>query len=125
MVTPPERGDVAWFRFDPSRGHEQKGTRPALILSPAAYNAKPGLCLAVPITSHSKGYPFEVPLPPGLAISGVALADQVKCLDWRERLVSMALRVPRDVVLDVTARLIPLLGVEPLHPKRGHKPSGL
>lgn len=83
MAYVPERGDIVWLSFDPQAGHEQAGHRPALVLSPKAYNAKSGLMLCCPLTTKIKGYPFEV------SINGpspsVALADQVKSLDWRAR----------------------------------------
>jgi mRNA interferase MazF len=79
----PERGDIVWLSFDPQAGHEQAGHRPALVLSPKAYNAKTGLMLCCPMTTKIKGYPFEVVLA-GSAPSA-ALADQVKSLDWRAR----------------------------------------
>jgi mRNA interferase MazF len=79
----PDRGDIVWLEFNPQAGHEQAGHRPALVLSPAAYNGKTGLMLCCPLTTQIKGYPFEV------AISGnpssAALADQVKSLDWVAR----------------------------------------
>src|SRR5207245_2851651 len=79
----PDTGDLVWLTFDPQAGHEQRGRRPALILSPRAYNSKARLAIACPVTSHVKVYPFEVPLPPGGKISGVVLADHVKNLDWQ------------------------------------------
>jgi mRNA interferase MazF len=79
----PERGHLVWLSLDPQSGHEQAGRRPALVLSPASYNGPVGLALVCPVTGRAKGYPFEVPLPPGLPVSGVVLADHVKCLDWR------------------------------------------
>ncbi|AZG75585.1 endoribonuclease MazF [Methylocystis rosea] len=79
----PERGDIVWLSFDPQAGHEQKGHRPALVLSPKAYNGKTGLMLCCPMTMKIKAYPFEVPLAE--AKPSVALADQVKSLDWRAR----------------------------------------
>ena len=81
----PDRGDIVWVRFTPQAGHEQAGHRPAVVISPAAYNRLLGLALVCPITSRAKGYPFEVALPAGTAVTGVVLADQVKSLDWRER----------------------------------------
>ena len=81
----PDRGDVVWLEFDPRAGHEQSGRRPAVVVSPAAYNGRAGLALLCPITSQVKGYPFEVEIPSGLAVSGVVLADQIKNLDWRAR----------------------------------------
>lgn len=79
----PEAGDIVWLDFDPQSGHEQAGHRPALVISPATYNGRTGLILCCPLTSQIKNYPFEV------VISGsrrnVALADQIKNLDWRAR----------------------------------------
>src|SRR4029453_16195450 len=76
----PDAGDLVWLTFDPEAGHEQRGRRPARILSPRAYNSKTRLAIACPITSHVKGYPFEVLLGPGDKIAGVVLADHVKNL---------------------------------------------
>lgn len=79
----PAAGDIVWLQFDPQAGHEQAGHRPALVLSPEAYNRRVGLMLCVPLTTRIKGYPFEVGIsgePPS-----VALADQVRSLDWRAR----------------------------------------
>jgi mRNA interferase MazF len=96
--------------FDPQAGHEQGGRRPALILSPRAYNAKARLALACPVTSHVKGYPFEVALPPGGSIAGVVLADHVKNLDWQARKAVFESKSPLSVVAEVRERLRPLLG---------------
>ena len=82
MAYIPKRGDVVWISFNPQAGHEQAGRRPAVILSPRAYNGKVGLAIMCPITNQSKGYPFEVALPKEAKVSGVILADQVKSLDW-------------------------------------------
>ena len=80
----PDSGDLVWLNFNPQTGHEQKGRRPALVISPKIYNEKSGLVLACPITSQIKNYPFEVALT-GHPVKGVVLADQIKSLDWRER----------------------------------------
>lgn len=79
----PERGDVVWINLDPQAGHEQAGVRPVLVLSPASYNGRVGLMVCCPITTQSKGYPFEVLIKNNLKVSGVILADQVKSLDWK------------------------------------------
>jgi mRNA interferase MazF len=95
--------------MDPSIGHEQAGRRPALVLSPGAYNSKVGLAILCPITSQVKGYPFEVPLPSGLPVQGVVLSDQVKSLDWRSRSAEFACSVPTDsmaAVLQLLGRLV-------------------
>ena len=105
----PARGDVVWINFDPQAGHEHAGRRPAVVLSPTAYNAKVGLALFCPITSRIKGYPFEAALPPGLAVSGVALADQVKSLDWREREATFSCSLPSDMLQRILDRVRLLL----------------
>jgi len=107
----PDAGDLVWLTFDPQAGHEQRGRRPALVLSPRAYNVKARLAIACPITSHLKGYPFEVPLPPGGKIVGAVLADHVKNLDWHVRRVVFEAKAPGDVVTDVRERLRVLLGL--------------
>jgi mRNA interferase MazF len=107
----PDAGDLVWLTFDPHAGHEQRGRRPALILSPRAYNAKARLAIACPITSHVKGYPFEVALPDGGKVTGVVLADHVKNLDWNARRVEFAATAPVDVLIDVRERLRVLLGL--------------
>ncbi len=106
----PGRGDVVWITLDPQAGHEQAGRRPGLVLSPAAYNGRVGLALMCPITGQAKGYPFEVPLPEGLAVAGVILADQVKSLDWGARKSSRTGAVPEEVLAQVFRRLAPLRG---------------
>ena len=93
----PARGDVVWIDMNPQLGREQAGRRPAVILSPLSYNRKVGLALLCPITNHEKGYPFEVPIPEGLPVSGVVLADQVKSLDWRARRVEKAFSLSPDL----------------------------
>ena len=107
----PDAGDVVWLTFDPPAGHEQRGRRPALILSPRAYNAKARLAVACPITSHTKGYPFEVPLPEDAKVTGAVLSDHVKSLDWSARHVEFAEAAPPDVVADVREKLRALLGL--------------
>lgn len=101
----PERGDVVWLQFDPQAGHEQAGRRPALVISPKAYNGKVGLALFCPITTRAKGYPFEVALPEGSPVSGVVLSDQIKSLDWRARKGEFAWRVPAEVMAEVQAKI--------------------
>lgn len=105
----PARGDAVWITLDPQTGHEQRGRRPALVLSPAAYNRKVGLALMCPITNQVKGYPFEVPLPDGLPVTGAVLADQVKSLDWAARQCARIGALPGQIVAEVLRRLNTLL----------------
>lgn len=105
----PSQGDIIYLDFDPQAGNEQAGRRPALVLSPASYNAVTRLAVVCPITSRAKGYPFEVAIPPGLKVYGVVLADHVKSLSWSARNAAFADQVPPDVVEDVKAKLAALL----------------
>ena len=107
----PDAGDLVWLTFDPQAGREQFGRRPALILSPRSYNSRRGLALACPITSHKKGYPFEVVLPDENEVSGVVLADHVKSVDWRERRAKFAASASSAVLTEVREKLRPLLGL--------------
>ena len=107
----PDRGDILWLTFDPQAGHEQAGRRPALVLSPAAYNRRAKLALVCAITNQAKGYPFEVALPVGLPLTGVILADHLKSADWAVRRAEFVAKAPVDVLADVIAKLRPLLGV--------------
>jgi mRNA interferase MazF len=107
----PDAGDLVWLTFDPQAGHQQRGRRPALILSPRTYNVKARLAVACPITSHAKGHPFEVALPHDSVVTGVVLADHVKNLDWHARRVEFAATAPPDVLTDVRERLRVLLGL--------------
>lgn len=104
-----DRGDLVWLSFDPQAGHEQAGRRPALVLSPRLYNGRAPFLIVCPITSKSRGYPFEVELPEGLPIKGVVLADQIKSVDRRARRVERIGRAPPDVLVEVVARVLPLI----------------
>ena len=106
----PEAGDFVWLTFDPQAGREQAGRRPALVMSPRAYNARSALALVCPITNHAKGYPFEVAVPSSHDAAGVILSDHLKSVDWKARRAERIGRCPAEVVDEVRARLAPLLG---------------
>lgn len=101
----PSRGDIIWLQFNPQMGHEQAGSRPALVISPRAYNSRVGLALVCPVTSKSKGYPFEVALPSDLEVSGVILSDQVKSLDWEAREARFACKLPDETVAEALEKI--------------------
>ena len=105
----PEAGDIVWLQFDPQAGHEQAGHRPALVLSPAAYNGKTGLMLCCPMTTQIKGYPFEVCIA-GTKPSAV-LADQVKSVDWVARQAVRKAQVSPDELAQVRSKAATLLGI--------------
>ena len=104
----PDAGEIVWLNFTPQAGHKQAGRRPALVLSPAAYNGKTGLAICCPMTTQVKNYPFEVLIagnPPS-----VVLADQVKSLDWRTRKATRKGAASGAELADVRAKLRSLIG---------------
>ncbi len=105
----PKRGDAVWLELSPQAGHEQSGIRPALVLSPDAYNKKTGLFIVCPITNQAKGYPFEVRLPDDGLVTGVVGSDQIKSLDWRARKAKFKCKLSRDVVEETLAKCSTLL----------------
>lgn len=107
----PQRGDAVWITLNPQAGHAQAGRRPAVILSPAAYNGKVGLAILCPITNQIKGYPFEVVLPAGFAVTGAILSDQVKSLDWRARNARFICALPMATMAEVLQKLNTLVSV--------------
>jgi len=104
----PDAGEIVWISFDPQAGREQAGHRPAVVLSPSAYNAKTSLMVCCPMTTQIKKYPFEV------SISGtspsVVLADQVKSLDWRKRRARRKGTISAEELAEVRAKLRALIG---------------
>jgi len=100
----PTSGDMVWLDFNPVSGHEQRGKRPALVMTPLAYNRASGLCFVLPITSKEKGYPFEVPLPEESETRGVILADQGRTVDWKARKATKI-----EVAPEVTMQRVRLL----------------
>ncbi len=105
----PERGDVVWMMFGPPAGHEQSGRRPAIVMSPSIYNGKTGMALCCPITSHVKGYPFEVLIPDDLKISGAILADHIRNIDWKTRRAEYLCKLPGKTLEEVAEKILSLL----------------
>jgi len=104
----PERGDLVWLNFDPQSGHEQKGKRPAIVISPKEYNEKVGLGLFCPITSKIKNYPFEVNIE-SKKISGVVLSDQVKSFDWKTRKIEFIEKIASEKVKEIVNKISVLI----------------
>jgi mRNA interferase MazF len=105
----PDRGNIILLSFDPPLGHEQAGCGPAVVLSPEIYNKASGLCLVCPITTNIKGYPFEVNLDGAKKTSGVALADQVRSIDWNARKIKIVDGISRTALATILAKVKPLL----------------
>jgi mRNA interferase MazF len=100
----PDRGDLVWLDFDPQVGHEQRGKRPALVVSIRDYNEKTNLGLFCPITSMKKDYPFEVVVSVG-KINGVILSDQIKSLDWKKRNARYIGKVEESIIGNVLGKI--------------------
>jgi len=100
----PERGDIVWLNFDPQSGHEQKGKRPAIVISPKEYNEKVGLGLFCPITNIIKDYPFEVKIE-NKKINGVVLSDQIKSLDWKAREIEFITKETSEKINEIISRI--------------------
>jgi mRNA interferase MazF len=103
----PDVGHIVWITLEPHVGREQSGRRPFLVLSKRSYNDKTSLAVGLPITTSRKGYPFELPLKLGSKTVGVALADQVKSLDWRGRAVDYIEKAKPETLREARA----LIGV--------------
>jgi mRNA interferase MazF len=104
----PHAGDIVWLSFDPHAGHEQAGHRPAVVLSPALYNARSSLMICCPMTTRIKNYPFEVVIA-GSKPAAV-LADQVKSLDWRSRRARRKGSISFSELAEVRAKIRALIG---------------
>ena len=100
----PDRVDIVWLDFNPQLGHEQKGRRPALVLSYKNYNEKVGLGIFCPITSKEKGYPFEVKIA-GKKVKGCVLSDQIKSLDWKIRNIEFIEKIKKMEIDEVIEKI--------------------
>ncbi|MDA0910348.1 MAG: endoribonuclease MazF [Proteobacteria bacterium] len=103
----PDAGDIVWLDFDPQAGREQKGHRPALVISPKVYNTKTKLMLCCPMTTKIKGYPFEVAV--ASEKESVILSDQIKSLDWQQRNAKFKGRISVVELEDVCAKIKAIL----------------
>ena len=105
----PERGDIV--RIVPPRAADgaPREDRLLAVLSPQAYNARVGLALVCPIITEVKGYPFEAQLPSGLPVSGVALADRPRSLDWRAHRAEKLSSLPANFVEEILGKLRALI----------------
>jgi mRNA interferase MazF len=104
----PIRGDIVWLDFDPIKGHEQGGTRPAIIISPHNYNQLTGCSIVCPISSKIKKYPFEV-IFQGTTIQGAILSDQVRTIDFSKRNISFIEKASVLTIDTVEAKLLTLI----------------
>jgi mRNA interferase MazF len=108
----PDAGDIAWVEFDPVRGTEQAGRRPALILTSRGYHETSERSVVCPITSRIRNWPPDVVLPAGLKTKGSVLVDQIRVVDRGQRMFGVIERVPNRVLVRVREHLAALVGIE-------------
>ncbi len=101
----PRKGELIALTFDPQSGHEQRGRRPALVVSNDLFNRHTGLCIACPITSTRRDYPFHVAIPGGEAVVGFIMVEQVKSIDYRSRKAKRIGRAPAETLEEVLSIL--------------------
>ena len=101
----PEKGDFVVVSFDPKRGHEQMGRRPALVISRTMFNRHTGLAMVCPITSTLRNIPFHVAIPEGQAVSGYIMVEQIKSVDYISRSVKRVSKAPQSVLNEVLSIL--------------------
>ncbi|MBI2920752.1 MAG: type II toxin-antitoxin system PemK/MazF family toxin [Planctomycetes bacterium] len=101
----PRKGDFVAVTFDPQSGHEQRGRRPALVVSNDLFNRHTGLAIVCPITHTHRDYPFHVHIPENLGVTGFVMVEQVKALDFRARKARCIGRAPEEVLQEVLSLL--------------------
>jgi len=108
----PDVGDIAWVDFDDTRGSEQSGRRPALILTSMSFHQRSRRAIICPITSKLRDWPTNIVLPQGLRTKGIIMVDQVRSIDRTERLFETIEKAPLSTVREVRIKLADLLGIE-------------
>lgn len=97
----PKQGDLVALDFDPQSGHEQKGRRPALVVSKEAFNKGTGMVICCPITNTDRRMPFHVSIAGRTSLTGFVMCEQMKSLDFRSRAMKLIEQAPQDVLEDV------------------------
>ncbi len=101
----PEKGDLIYLDFDPQSGHEQKGHRPALVMSNQVFNRATGLAMVCPLTNTDRKVPFHVPVAGRTGLTGFVMVEQVKSVDFRSRRAKWVAKAPQDLMDEVQAIL--------------------
>lgn len=107
----PEAGEVLWVDFGELFGPGQAGRRPALVLSPRAYNANSSLLIVCPITRSERPWPFKVPMPSVGRVSGFVVVDQIRAIDRAQRAIKSVGAAPAETLAQVYGRLAALFGL--------------
>ena len=101
----PQKGDFIIATFDPQAGHEQKGRRPAIIISNKLFNKSTGLAIVCPITNTNRNFPFHVPIPDELTLTGYIMVEQVKPIDYQSRKIKFIEKAPSNIMIEVLSIL--------------------
>lgn len=109
----PDRNDIIWLDFEPSKGKEIGKYRPALVLSSSEYNTKTGLLICCPISTSVRGGSTEVKVD-NLDTPSVVAASLIQTLSWKDRQAKFIVKAENGVMDDVLMRLIPLIGADKL-----------
>lgn len=99
----PEKGDFITLSFDPQSGHEQKGRRPALVVSNFLFNKATGLAIVCPVTNTNRNIPFHLPVPSSSTLTGFVMVEQVKSVDFNARKAKFVEKAAPRFVEDVIA----------------------
>ena len=105
----PKRGDFIRLNFDPQAGHEQMGSRPAIVLSHTSFNRKMGFVFVCPISTTKRKNPFYVPIPESEKVTGIIMTDQLRSLDFRARKAIFISKCPEVLLIEVLMHLEPIL----------------
>ena len=97
----PAKGDFVTLSFDPQSGHEQKGRRPAIVISNHLFNKHTGMAIVCPITNTNRGIPFHVSVPQQSSLTGFIMVEQVKSVDFVSRQIKFVEKAPDETVMDV------------------------
>ena len=96
----PQKGDFIALSFDPQSGHEQKGRRPALVISNHLFNKHTGLAIVCPVTNTNRNIPFHLPVPASSSLTGFVMVDQVKSIDYTARKAKFIEKAPAELIED-------------------------
>jgi mRNA interferase MazF len=108
----PEAGDVVWVDFEPVRGNEQAGARPALVISTRLMHEATRMTIICPLTRNTNPWPTKVLLPEGLSVKGAILVDHVRSVDRTARGFRFVGKVPEEILVEVRSKLAALLGID-------------
>lgn len=109
MVSIFEQGDIVYLDFDPQAGHEQKGRRPALVVSNNLFNRVSSLTMVCPITHTDRGHPFHIRLDHRTKTDGVVMCDQARMLDLNSRNAGFVEKAPADITAEAVDLIIGIL----------------